>query len=242
MELHLIVLLVLLALIASVLQGSTGFGYSILSMSLMPLLLPYRTAVTVTASSAIAMVLFFAVKLRKHINFKLMIYPFLSSTVTSLAGIYLLVTAPDEWMRRALGGILFLLSLYFIFFSSRIQIAQTRKNGLVAGAVSGLLSGLFNLGGPPMVVYFLSAAEDKMQYHATLQCYFAVNGAVVLLFHALMGDYNPQVLRLSAVSLAGVAAGCLAGYSLFRKMTMSMIRKSVYAFMMVFGIYLMIAG
>lgn len=235
-------LLVLIALIASFLQGSTGFGFSILSMSLLPLLLPYRTAVTVTATSSIVMVLFFAVKLRKHISFKLMFYPFLSSTVTSLLGIYLLTTAPDEWMRRALGGILFLLSLYFVFFSERTRIAQTRSNGLIAGAVSGLLSGLFNLGGPPMVVYFLSAAEDKLQYHATLQCYFAVNGAVVLLLHALMGDYNSEVIRFSAVSLAGIAGGCLAGYSLFRRISMNMIRKSVYGFMMIFGIYLLITG
>ena len=59
MDLNLTILMVLIALIASTLQGSTGFGFSILSMSLLPLLLPYRTAVTVTATSSIAMVLFF---------------------------------------------------------------------------------------------------------------------------------------------------------------------------------------
>ena len=154
------VLLVLIALLASILQGSTGFGYSILSMSLMPLLLPYRTAVTVTATSGVIMMLLFAVRLRKHINFKLMLYPFLSSTAASLAGIFLLVAAPDAWMRRALGGVLFLLSLYFIFFSSRLRIAQTRKNGLLAGEVSGLLSGLFNLGGLFSVAVLIVAAPQ----------------------------------------------------------------------------------
>ncbi|WP_411676072.1 sulfite exporter TauE/SafE family protein [Caproicibacter sp.] len=242
MQFNVNILLVLIALLASILQGSTGFGYSILSMSLMPLLLPYRTAVTVTATSGVAIMLLFAVKLRRQINLKLMLYPFLSSTATSLAGIVLLMATPDVWMRRALGGVLFLLSLYFIFFSSRLRIARSRKNGLIAGAVSGLMSGLFNLGGPPMVVYFLSAAEDKLEYHATLQCYFAANGILILLLHALIGDYNPEVFRFSSVSLAGAAVGCLAGYALFRRMTMNMIRRLVYFFMAAFGIYLLLGG
>lgn len=179
---------------------------------------------------------------KKNISFKLMAYPFFSSTITSLAGIYLLKTTPEEWMRRALGAILFLLSLYFIFLSNRIRIARRRANGLIAGSVSGLLSGLFNLGGPPMVVYFLSAAEDKMQYHATMQCYFAFNGAVIVFLHAWMGDYSTEVLRLSAVSLVGIAVGCLIGYALFRRISMKTIRRAVYGFMMIFGLYLLIAG
>lgn len=145
-------------------------------------------------------------------------------------------------LQRLLGVTLILLSACFIRYSGQIHIPQTPTNGLIAGAVSGIFSGLFNLGGPPMVLYYLSAAEDKMEYNATLQCYFALNGTVVLLSHLLMGNLNAQTARYSAVALIGMAAGTLSGYALFQKVSLQTIRRLVYGFMLLFGCYLLIHG
>ena len=242
MELQRFFWLTLIAAAASLVQSCTGFGFSILAMSLWPLVMPYKVAASVTALSSVAMIVFITIKLRKHINFKLMLYPLVSSTVTSLAGVFALIASPDAVMRRVLGLVLVLLSAYFIFCSGRIQISQTPANGLIAGAVSGFLSGLFNLGGPPMVVYYLSAADDKLEYNATLQCYFAINGCIVVLFHVLAGNVDLQIMQYSALSLVGVAAGTLGGCALFQRISLLWIRRLVYGFMLAFGIYLLIWG
>ncbi|MFU0831422.1 MAG: sulfite exporter TauE/SafE family protein [Oscillospiraceae bacterium] len=242
MELFQTCLLIVISLLASFIQGCTGFGYAIVSMSLLPLILPYKLAVTATAASSFVMVLYFAVKLRKHIHLKLLFWPLISSTVTSFAGVFLLANTSETWIRHILGLVLFCLSLYFIFLSNKIHISQTPANGLIAGTVSGIFNGLFNLGGPPMVVYFISAADDKMQYHATMQCYFAINGVIVLFSHAVMGDFNMQVMQCSGMLLIGVAIGCLAGFALFRRISADVMRRLVYGCMMILGIYLLIAG
>ena len=242
MEQQQIFFLILIALLASFVQGCTGFGFSILAMSLWPLILPYKSAAAVTALSAMVTIVYVTVKLRKYINFKLMLYPFLSSTVISPIGIFAMLKGSDRLMQHILGLVLILLSACFIFYGGKIHIPQTPLNGLIAGVVSGLLSGLFNLGGPPMVIYYLSATEDKMEYNATLQCYFALNGAVVIALHILMGNFSLQIATYSAVALIGVTAGTLAGYALFRKISLQMVRKSVYVFMLLFGFYLLIFG
>ncbi len=242
MELQRFFWLVLIAAAASLVQSSTGFGFSILAMSLWPLVMPYKTAASVTAFSSVTMILFITWKLRRHINFKGMLYPLISSTVTSLIGVYVMVRASDAVMLRALGLLLVLLSVYFIFYGSRISIAQTPRNGLIAGAVSGLCSGLFNLGGPPMVIYCLSSAADKNEYSATLQFYFAINGSIVILLHLLAGNIDLQIMQFSAMSLVGVAAGTLGGYALFQKISLLWIRRLVYGFMLLFGLYLLIWG
>lgn len=234
--------LILVALLASFVQGSTGFGFSILAMSLWPLILPFKTASSVTAVSALAPIVFLAVKLRKHINFKRVLYPFLSSTVTSLVGVFVMLRDTGGIMQHLLGLVLILLSVCFSRYSSRIHIPQTPANGLIAGTVSGILSGLFNLGGPPMVIYYLSAAEDKMEYNATLQCYFTLNGTVVLLSHILMGNFSPQTARYSVLAFIGMAAGTLSGYALFKKVSLQTIRRLVYGFMLFFGLYLLLHG
>lgn len=242
MELYQICLLIVISLLASFIQGCTGFGYSILCMSLLPLILPYKLAVTATAASSFFMVFYFTVKLRKHIHLKLLFWPLISSTVTSFAGVFLLANTSETWIRHILGLVLFCLSLYFIFLSDKMHISQTPTNGLIAGTVSGIFSGLFNLGGPPMVVYFISAADDKLQYHATMQCYFAINCVIVLLSHVIMGNFNIEVVQCSAMLLVGIAIGSFAGFALFRRISASVMRRLVYGCMMLLGIYLLIAG
>ncbi|WP_101911223.1 sulfite exporter TauE/SafE family protein [Marasmitruncus massiliensis] len=236
------VMIGLITLLSAFIQGCTGFGFSIIAMTLMPLAMPLKYAAAVTAISSFFMVASFAFNLRRQINFKLMLYPLISSTITSLAGVAVMMSSPDGFMRRILGLILILLSIYFIFFNQKIRVRQTPVNGLIIGSVSGILSGLFNMGGPPMVIYFLSTTDDKMEYNATLQCYFALNGSLVLILHLLMGNFNVQIAQYCGVSLIGIVLGAFIGFKIFKRITFPVIRKVVYGLMVVFGFYLLIAG
>ncbi len=232
----------LIALLSAFIQGCTGFGFSIIAMTLMPLVMPLKYASAVTAISSFFMVASFAFNLRKQINFKLVLYPLISSTVTSLAGVAFMMSSPDNLMRRILGLILILLSVYFVFFNQKIRVMQTPVNGLIIGSVSGILSGLFNMGGPPMVIYFLSATDDKMEYNATLQCYFALNGSLVFILHLLVGNFNAQIAQYCGVSLVGIAFGSFIGFKIFKKIAFPIIRKIIYGVMAVFGFYLLVTA
>ena len=232
----------LIALLAGLVQGCTGFGFSIVAMTLWPLIMPFRSATVVTAFSSFFMIVILTVRLRKHINFKLMLLPLISSSLTSLVGVFTLMYSSETIMRQILGLVLILMSLFLIFFSERIKIAQTPVNGIIAGAVSGFLSGLFNLGGPPMVVYFLSTTEDKMEYNATLQCYFALSSVFVLISHIFLGNVNTEVLQHSGMAFIGIVPGMFAGFRLFKMFSFQRIRKIVYGFMVIFGLYLFFLG
>lgn len=242
MNLGNILAIAFIALLSAFIQSSTGFGFSIIAMSLLPLVMPLKYAAAVTAISSFFMILGITVKLRRHINIKLMIYPLISSTITSLIGVAAMMAIADAVIRRILGLVLVFLSIFFIFFNNKIHFRQTPVNGLIAGSISGILSGLFNMGGPPMVAYFLSVTENKMEYNATLQCYFTLNGLLVLILHLLMGNFNLQIAQFCGVSIVGAVLGTLAGFALFKKLTFEVIRKSVYGFMAIFGLYLLIFG
>lgn len=242
MDFYNIALIFFIALLAGLIQGCTGFGFSIVAMALLPLIMPFKYATAVTAFSSIFMVVVLVVKLRKHINFKIMVYPLIASLLTSLVGVFALTSSSDTVMRRILGLVLILMSVFLIFFSERIKILQKPSNGLIAGTLGGFLNGLFNLGGPPMVVYFLSITDDKMEYNATLQCYFALSSVFVLISHILLGNVNTEVLQYSGIAVIGIVPGMLAGFGLFKMFSLEFIRKLVYGFMVMFGLYLFIMG
>lgn len=242
MALWKIPLLFLIALLSGLVQGCTGFGSSIVAMTLLPLVMPFKDATVATAFSSFFMILLLMLRLRRYINFKLMLFPLIASILTSLLGVFALTAGSDTLMRRILGFVLILTSIFLILFSGRFMIRQTPVNGALAGAVSGFLNGLFNLGGPPMVMYLLSASEDKMEYNASLQFYFACNSVVVLISHLVLGNLNAANLSVSGIVLAGLLVGVFVGFRLFEKLSMSLIRKIIYGFMVAFGSYLILAG
>lgn len=231
-----------IALLGSMLQSATGFGFAIVTMALWPFIIPFKVAAAVEVFSAFVMVIYISVKLRKHINFKMMIFPTIAALITGMLGVLLLVSSGDAILCRALGAILFLLSIFLFLFSERFKIKPTALKGLLVGAISGILNGLFNIGGPPMVVYFLSSTDDKLEYNGTIQFYFTLSSISVLIMHLAMGNFNVSIAKFSLASIAGLIVGTFMGMYLFKKFSINTIKKAVYPSMAVFGLLLLISG
>lgn len=229
----------LIALLASMLQSSTGFGFAIVSMALWPLIIPMKSASIVTAIVAFLMVLYISAKLWKHINFRQLIYPTLASTAAGIAGVFLFMVSAESLLKRILGAILFLMSVYAVFFSEKIKFRPTPARGLFAGALSGFMGGLLNIGGPPMVAYYLSVCDDKLEYTATMQAFFALSSISVLGTHIAMGNFSEKVVWYCIPALIGLAAGTVIGLYFLKKLPFKWIKRSVYLLMAAFGLFLL---
>lgn len=232
----------LIALAGSFVQSATGFGYAVTVMALWPLLLPYRTALVVELLSSMALCVAIAARYRRFINWRQLIAPCAASLVTNWLGLQIMAGSPESVLRRLLGGALMALAVYFIFFSEKLRLRPTLAAGIVAGGVAGLSAGMFSIGGPPIVVYYLAAFSDKREYTATTQMYFILTSLWLLAQHLWMGNIDALALRGTGAALAGLAVGTAAGLAVFRALPLEKIKKLVYAFMLVMGAYILITG
>lgn len=230
----------LIALAGSFVQSASGFGYAIVCMTFWPMLMPFRTASVLEAFTAFFMVVYLTVRLWKSVDWKLLAPPLLVSAAFSQLGVSALMSLSETALRKILGGALVLLVCYFVFLSKRIRLRGGLRAGLCAGLISGFCSGLFNIGGPPMVAYFLSVTEDKRVYNATLQAYFCVNTAALFFIHLLRGNVNADIAPLAVSALAGTALGTLTGYLVFKRLSLVGVKRFVYAFMAVAGVGLLL--
>lgn len=235
-----LLLVALIAFAGSTIQSASGFGYAIVCMSLWTGLMPFMSASIIEAVTAFFMVIYITARLWRHIDKKLLLPPLIISTLFSLFGINTLMQLSDEVLHRILGVALLLLACYFIFFSSKVKLKPSITNGLIAGMVSGFCGGLFNIGGPPIVAYYLSVTDDKNKYNATLQAYFTLTTASIFFIHLIKGNVTAQMLPLTGAALVGTALGTLFGFYIFKRLPMKSIKKFIYAFMVVAGIYLTI--
>ena len=145
---------------------------------------------------------------------------------------------PNGLMQKLLGAGLVGLGVYMIFFQGRLHIRMTPVSGLITGALSGVLGGLFCMAGVPMAVYLLSV-EEKEDYLATIQTFFAMVAVYSAVLHGASGFLTGRVFQAFLFSLAAVALGAAAGKRIFNRINRETLKKVVYGFMLVSGVFLL---
>lgn len=232
----------LISFAGSFVQSATGFGYAVIIMALTPLVISLRQAAAVEILASLFLQFYLFWKMHHYVRKDMLLWPALSAVAFTVLGVTLLLTFPASALMPVLGLTLTTLAAYFIFFSHRVHLLPTRRNGLIAGCLSGFFNGLFSISGPPMVAYYLSVTNDKMVYNGTLQAFFCILSSMALVMHLAAGNITLQVGYYSLAALAGVIAGAGAGFAVFRRLSLATLKKWVYAFMAIMGIYLIING
>lgn len=218
-----------------------GFGFGVFCMMFMP----YVMGSTVHAATMINLITFvqstwLAIRYRKHIRWKLMLAPLLAYLITSFLAVWLSVGLDNTTMKRILGGFLLALSIYFIFIAGHVRIRANTRNGLIAGAVGGVMSGMFATGGPPASLYYSATTETKEEYLATIQGYFMFTNFYVVAVRAFNGAVTGGVLLFTAVGLGGLLLGNLLGTYIFKRISVETMRKAIYCMMAVSGAVMLV--
>jgi uncharacterized membrane protein YfcA len=146
-----------------------------------------------------------------------------------------------DGLKLVFGLFLVALALYFMFASKSVRVRPTLGTAAVCGSLSGVLSGMFGIGGPPMVVYLLEATESNDAYFGTIQCFFALTNIVNTAMRAAAGTVTSTVLVFVAVGIVFAFAGRWLGAKLFTKLKPEPLKRCVYGFMAVSGITMLFA-
>ncbi len=227
----------IVAVVASFSQSAIGFGSAMICMALWPLILPYSTAIVLEIITAFVLVTHLAIMLRKSINYKILLPPMLVSIIFSFIGVQTLLSLSERTMRYIMGVFFILLAVYFLFIIDKVKLKPTISTGIVAGVISGFMGGLFGIGGPPMVAYYISVTKDNTEYSATLQAYFIINNLSLFIIHFLSGNVSLDIVPLSIASILGVLLGVAAGIRVFKRLSSKHMRQLVCIFMLLMGVY-----
>lgn len=229
--------LFLLSIGASVVQRTTGFGFGILIMTVLPAIMPsYGEATTLSGILAMTTSLVIVVQKYKYINWQRLWPILLIFIVVSFGAIFMLKRMEYSILSILLGITLVAVSIYFAFFSKRIKVKTTMPVQVTAGALSGLMGGFFGMQGPPAVLYFVSSEPDKEHYLAQTQAYFLVGNAMMTLARSYNGFFTASVAMGYVYGIAGVFIGNLMGAWVFRHITGNLLKYIIYAYIGISGL------
>lgn len=233
----------LLAVGASFVQRTTGFGFGIFIMTLLPFLMPsYGEATTLSGLLALTTSAMISIRMRKYITWKRLFPILITFIIISAAAICMLARIHDNTLRKILGIILMITALYFAFFSRRIKLKTTLPYQIGAGTISGIMGGLFGMQGPPAVLYFISSEPDKNSYMAMVQTYFLIGNAMMTIARASNGFLTATVGRCYVFCIAAVIIGSLLGSWAFKHIPGRIFPYVVYSYIGISGLIIFLTS
>ena len=233
----------LLAVGASFVQRTTGFGFGIFIMTLLPFLMPsYGEATTLSGLLALTTSAMISIRMRKYITWKRLFPILITFIIVSAVAICMLARIHDNTLRKVLGIILMITALYFAFFSSRIKLKTTLPYQIGAGTISGIMGGFFGMQGPPAVIYFISSEPDKNSYMAMVQTYFLIGNAMMTIVRASNGFLTAAVGRCYVFCIAAVLTGTLLGSWAFKHIPGRIFPYVVYSYIGISGLIIFLTS
>jgi uncharacterized protein len=100
---------------------------------------------------------------------------------------------------------------------------------VAVGAMSGLLSGIAQMGGPPIILYWLGSASKAGVVRANVVLFFAVSTAITTATYAASGLFPFALVGLVALTGPAYGLGILIGARIFRLASEQTFRRLCYA-------------
>lgn len=228
----------ILTLIASFIQRVSGFGFGIFVMMFFPFFLPsYGESVMLSGLLAGSTALMIAIRNRKYIRWDLMGWVVLFNVIASFLATEYMSSLSNDTLKKCLGVVLILISLYFLFGEGRMgRIFKSKPAQVTIGSVSGVMGGMFAMPGPPLVLYCISTLEDKREYVTTLQAFSVVFNFFYTLFRLKVGFYSEDTWIWWGIGLVGAVIGSTLGSRCFEIISNKTLKRIVYLVMIVSGI------
>lgn len=229
--------LFLLSIGASFVQRTTGFGFGIFIMTMLPAIMPsYGEATTLSGILAMTTSLIIVFQTHKYIVWRRLLPVLLTFIVVSVGAIFMLKRIEHGILNVLLGITLIIISFYFAFFSKRIKVKTTMPVQVAIGGLSGLMGGFFGMQGPPAVLYFVSSEPDKEHYLAITQAYFLLGNLMMTLARTYNGFFTVTVATGYLYGIAGVIVGNLIGTWVFRHIAGSLLKYIIYTYIGISGV------
>ena len=228
--------LMLTAVIAGLVQGTTGFGLGIVMMLVLPFFLPLASSAAVTNFISLPLCLFLYLRYRKEVNHKLLILPTLFYIVGSSLAILLIPYINQYLLKIFFSLFLIGLSIYFLKFATTFQIRASLTTMIVTGVLSGICDGLFGIGGPLMVVFYLVLVPTKEAYLGSIQGLFLLVGIYNIIFRIYRGIFTINLLQPSLFISVAVLLGMLIANRIVNRINHDLIRQLTYCFIGLSGV------
>ena len=229
---------VVLALLAGVVRGFSGFGYALIVVLGLNLLLAPQaalaTAILLDLACCLGLLRDAVGQCHRPLLGRLVVGMLLALPF----GLWAVSWLPAGIMGKLVGGISLLGGLLLLINAPLPRLAH--RFAISAGIASGLAMTTASAGGPPLMLYLLNQPLPAAVQRATAILFFALCSMTVLLGLVLTGLVTRQVLEMALLMLLPSLLGNQIGQWLFRRYRPHGFRRWVAPLLMIMSLWVLL--
>lgn len=232
-----------IVLLGQAMYAALGFGSGLISVSLWALLfgdiqlfVPVFLLLCLPTEIIISMKDFKKINMSKTAVFLFFIIPAL------VVGTWLLRFSSQPWMLLLLASVIITVAVYYFLFEEKQNVHLVYSKWFIAlfGLVSGLMGGLFNMSGPPLVFYFKSIGFTKAEFRASLLGIFFIMSFVRLITYISFGLYTSTALNTVVILMPFALVGLAIGMALHNHLNEHLFKKIASLVLLATGLLIII--
>lgn len=232
-------ILVVIVLVASLLQTSTGYGFSIVGTPFLLLLYPAHTAIQINIVLSLCLSGFMIYKIRNEVDKQLFVRLVKGSIIGLVLGLFVYLYVDIRILKITVGGLILILTVLLIL---KLTIRKTRARDHFVGGISGLLTTSIGVPGPPLLLYFAGVGAKKETLRSTTLAYYLFVYFVSLVMQIVFDGTNQEVWISSMIAIPPLFVGIVLGQWLFKWINAQTFRIITYIILLFTGLYLLVAS
>lgn len=221
--------------ISALLQGLTGFGFSILAVPLITLFISPQTTVPIMLLYSIVINIVVLTSAHRALNLRAIGLLLVFGIIGMPIGTRLLIVLPDVWIRLGIGVLIIgFAALQLAGFRARIK--HEKLITAPVGLVSGILSGSVSMSGPPIILFLTNQEVDRQSFRGNLAGYFFLLNLVTLPVYWASGLFTRQVITYTAWYAPALIVGVISGNLLSHRIKDHHFRRIILVILIAMGI------
>ncbi|MET3320373.1 UNVERIFIED_ORG: putative membrane protein YfcA [Peribacillus simplex] len=226
-----------IVLVASILQSSTGFGFSIMATPFLLMLFLPQEAIQINIILSLVISISLILKIRNDIDFILLKRFILGSIVGVPLGVLIFVSININALKLGVSILLLILTLLLI---GNFRVNPTQFRDFVVGGISGVLTTSIGMPGPPLLLYFTGTDTEKGKLRATTLAFYLFIYFISLITQIIFTGTNKVIWESSLYAIPIVFLGLYIGQIIFKRLNQRVFRIFTYILLIFTGIYLLL--
>lgn len=221
--------------LAAIVRGFSGFGFSLLAIISLSLVLPPAAIVPTILMLEVAASLHLLPQIWREVHWRSVGWLLAGCIVATPLGTYLLATVPAAPMKLAL-AICVLVAAILLRRGFGLKETPGPAATFGTGMASGVLNGSFGIGGPPVILFYFSTPAAVSVSRASVIAYFLGTDLAGLGFLGLEGLVTWSSLIRFGLFVPALLAGVAVGHRSFQGADPAAFRRWVLRLLMLLAV------
>ncbi len=218
------------ALLASLAQGITAFGFALISVPFLVLVLDVKDTVVVVSLLALASEVLLAFRVWSDVHWRTVGTLMAGSWLGMPVGLLVLLRVPEDGLRLVVG--LAAVTMAGALAAGMRITARGLRTELGVGALSGVLATSTSMSGPPIVSYLVGRGHERDEFRGVMALYLLAGSIATVVIFFIAGVVTRDAVLLALVGLPAVLIGNTSGNWLASRIDAAIFRRIVIALLM----------